>query len=559
MKRFWPRRYRKSLFRLSPFSAVLVFILSWSCKTAMVDFRGFTGSGLVIEQTKISPAWAAYEDSQSQWQSEFTSEKVNEEWGESLVSGIGPYTPEEMDGWRYGSSSLDGKRGESQIPDVYREGRLKGMVISQIAPGDTNGNPQGTLVAQVSPTSLPQVDLAGLQTEGELSFEERAQQLVAAELERRRKSENIRYIEGTRGEALKVVGSNRVNRDQGLFSSWVAPEESVSPSDGRKTFSPSQNLAKGTPHTKPGTSVQGNLDLEIEDRSIPFVLSGSFGITGGLAYVEGSMRFELIQYLFDVPLARGVIWENDARFEIAVKELRGDLELRLVDTDGRVLGSGRLQLHQLNVSPRNEMKIEDLEIILAPAPLGARIEVVSAYSIGTHSSLPVAKAKVEIQGLNRSYRTDEEGLVSDPDFLPGSNFILKVEKKDFWGSLVFGLSGETLRVPLFPNKMVSALLSLIARNDFEENEFREGSIVWGKVTQDGLPLEGAVVELAGPEELTPSYFNIAYLPDVSLKSTGTNGLFVFVGVNPGIQSVRVRLGEKVFPAKIIPTEKGFVS
>lgn len=122
-----------------------------------------------------------------------------------------------------------------------------------------------------------------------------------------------------------------------------------------------------------------------------------------------------------------------------------------------------------------------------------------------------------------------------------------------------GTSGGSQRVHLFPQKMVDALLGLIAKNEFERRDYLEKAIVWGRVVRDGQPVAGAVVELAGDAEVAPVYFNSIYIPDSKLIGTSSNGLFAFAGIDSGIQSVRARIGGVPHPARIILTEGKFVS
>lgn len=301
------------------------------------------------------------------------------------------------------------------------------------------------------------------------------------------------------------------------------------------------------------------IEQSIGDRNKKFVLSGLFRVSEGLAYVPGAMRFELLHYQYDVAVSQGTLWEDQARFEIIVPELKGRLVLRLVDMEQNVVGSSELLLQSLPLPQANQQTIADLQLKLKPVPVGATAEVISAYSMGNQTNIPIAKAEVAIEGLNRFHQSNEEGEVDDPDMLPGSSFLLRAKRKSYWGSLAVGLSGTKQTVKMFPDKMIEALLGLVARSKSEQKELRQKGIVWGRVVMGGEPVEGAVIELAGEYGNSPTYLNEIYLPDQNMEGTGRNGLFAFVGVTEGIQSVRAVVNGVHYPAKVIPVESQYVS
>jgi hypothetical protein len=564
------RGFRKNQSIWPIFLMLVLSIQLWSQKLSYIDFRSMPNSSLVIGQAKISPAWAAFEDSRSVWAQTEDNLSVPKEKGIFISSGTRTLTYEQLS---VGINRQPHSSKEKKPPSLPKDPQitlLNGIVISQkdvlidsdstprvqISSIDLDSSPMLKIAEAGGPVDsllsrMGQEYLSPPSANEMSELQKKAQELVSGELKRREEeNQRPRLVPTESGGAIIVAKSS--DSDIGNTSSfWMSPGERRG-----------QDLAKQSLKPDPGGPVLAAvtpLTPDLTERNQNFLLSGRFNISGGLAYVAGAMRFELVHYLYDVPVAQGVIWENEAKFEIAVKELKGELSLRLVDHEGQILGIGTLQLHTLRLPPKNQIKISDINIPVIPAPLGAKIEIVSAYSIGTDALIPLPKAKVEIQGLNRTYNSDRRGLVEDSDFLPGSNFLLRARLKNFWGSLMVGASGGSQRIHLFPVKMVDALLGLIAKNEFERRDFLEKAIVWGRVVRDGQPVAGAVVEFAGDAEVAPVYFNSIYIPDSNLIGTSSNGLFAFVGIDSGIQSVRARIGGVPHPARIILSEGKFVS
>lgn len=550
---------------------VALGILLWSQKLAYIDFRSMPVSSLVIAQAKISPAWAAFEDSRSSWEKIEDKLPVPKEKGILISSGTRTLTYEQLSVRINRQTQSTKEKKPANLPKIPQITVLNGIVISQKDVLVDSDSPPRVQVSNIDLDSSPMLKIAAGDGPGDSflsrmgqeylspsttnessDLQKKAQELVSGELKRREKENQQPHLVPTESGSAIIVAKSSDSDNGSASGFWMSPGDKPSGQDlAKKPFKPDPS--------EPVLTAASLLTPDLAERNQNFVLSGRFNISGGLAYVAGAMRFELVHYLYDAPVAHGVIWENEAKFEIAVKELKGELSLRLVDHEGQILGIGTLQLHTLNLPPANQIKISDISIPVVPAPLGAKIEVVSAYSIGTEAQIPLSKARLEIQGLNRTYKSDRRGLVEDSDFLPGSNFLLRARLKNFWGSLMVGTSGGAQRIHLFPQKMVDALLGLLAKDEFERRDFLEKGIVWGRVVRDGQPVAGAVVELAGDVEVTPVYFNSIYIPDSSLNGTSSNGLFAFVGIDSGIQSVRARIGGVPHPARIILTEGKFVS
>ena len=537
---------------------VFVTIQLWTSELLYVDIRPLPSHPLVIHQDPVSPSWAALEDVQ---ESEVPGEKVftlPTQEGVQLTAGQEAVHPEK---WL---EKVLPKSDQQPLPSKYKS--LNGMIISQVSQIDPTTvaqqrlpaskfeaiQPQVTVTAQrLKPMVIgPQgsIDIAATVPAEETSFEQRARQLVQQEIERR-EVEN----KGPKVRKVPIAGGGHI------IVASAEPQKGSAAASAPPQPSGHQAAAPKAPPSAIASPTVSLIEQSVDDRERPYLLSGNFSIAGGLAYVVGAMRFELHHVQYGVAVAEGVLWENQAKFEITVKELKGTLVLQLVDMDGNVLGKSELRLQSLSLPPENQQQIAEINLKLKPIPVGATAEVISAYSMGNQANMPVAKAEVEIDGLNRFYKSNADGAVDDPDVLPGSSFILRAKHKSYWGSLAVGLSGQRRTLQLFPEKMVEALLGLVAKNDQEHEELRKKGIVWGRIVQDGEPVAGAIVELAGEADASPIYLNDIYLPDKNMEGTGRNGLFAFVGVSSGIQSVRAIVNGAFYPAKVIPVEGHHVS
>jgi hypothetical protein len=182
-------------------------------------------------------------------------------------------------------------------------------------------------------------------------------------------------------------------------------------------------------------------------------------------------------------------------------------------------------------------------------------KVISAYSFDDYVK-PVGGASVLTSVFDDAIPTDEDGEFSYPFMNREGQYQAKVSADNYWGTLVVGTTSHHQHIKVFPDSMVTALLDLTLgyRSPDEENL----AVIWGRVEQEGKTLEGAKVELAG-SDLRPIYFNALMIPDRSLRSTSSNGLFAYVGVQPGVHQIRAHHQRTWLPAQVIPAEARHVS
>jgi hypothetical protein len=280
----------------------------------------------------------------------------------------------------------------------------------------------------------------------------------------------------------------------------------------------------------------------------PHLLRGQLQVKNGLAFMGSETYFTLRRYDEGLLYENGRVWVSEARFEIYVREPRGQLVAELHGHDGVILGRGRLDLDEL-ATPWDQLKIE-----LSPVTSGASVRVASGYSEG-RSRVTVKNAVVAFEnGIPQPL--NEEGLRVDPDRTHASTFMVRAQADKHWPTLAMGVEGQVKEVRLYPESMMKSLLDLSLKND-KRGVAEQSGVVWGRILKDGKPVTGVQVELAG--QYSPVYFNQIYIPDNKLTATDTNGMFAFLLVRPGVQAIRVRYKDKVYPAQVFPTEEHHLS
>lgn len=291
------------------------------------------------------------------------------------------------------------------------------------------------------------------------------------------------------------------------------------------------------------------------DEARPLWLNGNIEMTGGLAYVGPETQMVIKRVQNGEAYERGRIWVTEGKFEIYVKNPTGFLVAELQTRDGRLLGRGEMNLSQLESIPAKDNRIYNIRLALRPMTDGARFPVVSGYSHG-QQKMAVREARVEIESFGNTQLVDDEGVATEPNIDPSSTFVVRAQAKKHWSTLVVGQAERSQDIRLFSESLVEALVG-ISLNKGDQREAFEQSIVWGQVTHAEQPVSGAQVEMAGSYQ--PIYFNEMYIPDPTLKTTSSNGLFAFLKVRPGVQAIRIKSNGRIFPAQIFPTEAKHVS
>lgn len=284
-------------------------------------------------------------------------------------------------------------------------------------------------------------------------------------------------------------------------------------------------------------------------------ISGLLEMAGGLAYLGEANELLIYREVEGFYVEEGTAWLREGRYEIAIADNQGILVAQLKNASGDLIGETTYDLSLLSREFVDQGKVNGVDLVIQPLRQGIFGKVVSAYSFDQHEKL-VAGAKVETSLFDEKLSVDEKGEFKYEDLARPSSYQMKASAEQHWGTLLVGSTGSAQTVRLFPDSMMEALIDL--SSVFYDPEHVHRAIIWGKVEESGKPLSGARVELAG-SDLRPIYFNALMIPDRSLRSTSSNGLFAYVGVPSGIHQIRADHGGRWLPAQVVPTEGRHVS
>ncbi|HEX4925464.1 MAG TPA: hypothetical protein VFV50_15330 [Bdellovibrionales bacterium] len=278
-------------------------------------------------------------------------------------------------------------------------------------------------------------------------------------------------------------------------------------------------------------------------------LSGPIEITGGLAFTGGGDYFTIYRQVGNTNLEAGRVWVRDGRFQITVAEPYGLLVAELRRSDGQLMGRGEVWIE--DVEGALDGRPQEVHLVIEPSVVTTRGHLQTAYSYEGYSD-PIPEADVELPAIDIETKSSVAGDFKMPETLSGSSFVVKANKKGYWGGLTLASNVSPYTLTMYPDRMIKALYELIGRpQGIKEGDFESSGIIWGKVTHREKPLAGTKVELADGNAFGPIYFNGLHLPDHRLESTGPNGLFVFIKANPGINVIRAYNGDKALPSKVV--------
>ena len=326
----------------------------------------------------------------------------------------------------------------------------------------------------------------------------------------------------------------------------------------------SGEAAAGGGYQREGHTGKGQPSSELIRNSL-YELSGSLEMTEGLAFTGVDTHLSISRVVHGQVMDKGdLINVEDGIYKILASDLKGHIVAKLQDTSGHLLGLGEFDLYQLPDQAKRLSQIDKLHITIKPYKRAVaslfsgtsfekhEIPADQSYAAAGGSHVMAGYSYMMIDSIQREINRKGASRFSDDGFLLHSSFILRAEKKNHWGSLAVGVSGRENAMRIYPDSMVRALLNSQDMNN------GGSSVIWGRVTQNGEPVKGAKVELAGDFHSKPIYFN-TYIPDVKLESTETDGLFAFVGVSSGIQAIRATINGKYISTQVIPTEENYVS
>jgi|GEM_PF-5396462 len=262
----------------------------------------------------------------------------------------------------------------------------------------------------------------------------------------------------------------------------------------------------------------------------------------GVAMLNG---FSLEVYWLNegVVQATGTV-DHDYKYGITITELSGYVVARLYDHGGKVVASAQKRLSPIDSSKK--LQTAHLE-------LRNRNQVEVAYR--------GLKKKQPIYLLNGA-TGDEHETSENNQMLEGiredSIVGIRGASSGYYPMLGISRAGQKKELGFFTTKTVETLLEIINQETLASTRPQNNSIVWGKLTLEGKPVEGVRVELEGFPDEKALYFNNAfeafYFPNRELQASSQNGLFAFAHLPRGVYAVKAYRGETFFGHGVVEVD-----
>lgn len=518
--------------RFLPF-AVIAACFTWSSNIGGVKFIPIY-EALTIKAQKNSPAYVAFEEL-------VENKKPNSEW----------------DVFAKKTASLL-EAGKSSAPLFTQKVVLAEMVLRKSPePIPAANSPIGRMVAQenlpqendnawiaqLPPKEQQRVREAQYRTEvlnqnwQEPTFSERAKEVL----------EKSGVLVGTN---INVAPTNKV---------YVASTDNY----GRTRTEPSRphvdipNRSGVNPATDNGaTSILGQKSFvggADEQATGSRRIVGPIEITGGLAitnehHIEIRRNDEgVLKELGRVDLVQGT-------YNIDVEEASGSVVAKLVDKDGKTLGEGSFRLNVVASNNGNYLQGPKLKVLPRTDIAGV---VNDFYNTRANDMAPSQTRVTLIKGVT-DVAVKKDGAVSMDNVTRGSTTVMRAAAPKHLQTAQIVVSGQEFRSNLYPNSMIQAMQDIVSQQRAMSIE-GEPTIVWGRVILDGKNVSGIDVSIESDPGAQAIYFNQFMIPDPTLKATSENGLFAFVGVTPGFQSLLATRGESIFGYSNVVVEEGSVA
>lgn len=284
-------------------------------------------------------------------------------------------------------------------------------------------------------------------------------------------------------------------------------------------------------------------------------ISGPLEITGGLA-VTNEHYIEVRRTNEGVAREIGRVDLQKGTYNINVDETSGSIEARLVDKAGKILGEGSVRLARMDL---NQLNVLGPKLKIEPHANFAGL-VSNFYQNKADNSTPPKTIATLMKGAEE-LSVGKDGHIAMEKMARGSSTVMRAAAPHFMQTAAVVFSGEEFSAPLFPVSMIQALREIVTnQRQALSSDDSLGAVVWGKVTQDGKPVSGIQVQMEGDEEgVQAIYFNQFMLPDPKLTATSKNGLYAFIDVEEGFQSLLATRGESIFGYQNVVAENGSVA
>ncbi len=300
------------------------------------------------------------------------------------------------------------------------------------------------------------------------------------------------------------------------------------------------------------------------------MIRGPIELAGGLALTHARDRIAVVRESRGHFIESGAVWIREGRYEIFVESMEGHLVAEVRSPQGEVIGRGQLELASvlLQDSNKDRRNIDGLVLRVQPVSSGIAGRAQSAYSssaTGTSSgaravSRGLQGARVEFNQTPSVVRSVSGGHFEESKFTEGSRVVARIRTKEHWPTLAMMTSGAEPIVPVFSAKMMNAFVGLTDKSMKPVEQVTQTTgVIWGRVMRSSTPIAGAKVEVLTEGVGEPVYFNELMLPDSSLKTTGSNGIFALPGATAGLHGIQIQLGTRTSDPVYIPAEPGTVS
>lgn len=280
----------------------------------------------------------------------------------------------------------------------------------------------------------------------------------------------------------------------------------------------------------------------------PQLIQGEVQLTGGLAFTGSDSLIRVYQRDQESNQESEVtaVWPEKGKFEILVPEQKGQLVAELRDVHGKLLGADEIDLSNPQSGTGYHFK-------LSPRAQGIEVETFEGHNyIGAPKR--IVNSRVLNPALSLEFEQDSEHRFTETRFSKNSQVLVGGYSEGYFPSLSIVRHGQTKPLDLYSEKVIYGLAQIVRPGPQLEGK----AIIWGRVIKDGKPVAGAKVYLNSARDTLPIYFS-SYLPDQNLVTTGPEGDFVFMDLNPGLHSVSVFHPQHKFPTEYVATESGMVS
>ena len=321
------------------------------------------------------------------------------------------------------------------------------------------------------------------------------------------------------------------------------------------------NGARGFSESKSATELAPScLDNPNEDVH-QVVISGPLQFTGGIAITSSNDRVVIYRENDEEKAEPGAVWLKDAKYEIFVDQPVGRLVGELRSVGGDVLGRGYIDLACLAKMPANKYRANQVSMTIGPVPHGisghVRTAPMASKANAKAKVVPIANAHIQLGQLPFSTMSTRDGSFKEESLVEGSTVIAHTDRPGHWGTMAFVNAGSSVELPMFTDQSIRSVISAATGSEVIDER---KSMIWGRVTRNGLAAAGVKVDLMTSEqEVRAVYFNAMLMPDATLKETSANGLYAFFPVDAGSHAVQASDGRSVTEPILFPTDEQTVT